>query len=282
MTAKVIDGKAVAERVLRSVGARASRLKARGIHPHLSFVMIGDSPPARVYANRLEKLARPLGVDFHRVHLDESARQSELERAVCDLSHDVSIDGILVQMPLPDHLSHTNLGDLIDPRKDVDGITVRNAGRLYLEMPGQFPSTALAMMEILDSCGVSATGKDAVVVGRSKVVGHPVAEMLMWRDATVTVTHRQTKDLASHTRRAEILMVAAGEPHLITGDMLLPGAVVIDAGINATPHGLVGDVAFEQAVSVVSAITPVPGGVGPVTNAVLLRSVLSSAEERHA
>ncbi|GAC1321169.1 MAG: bifunctional methylenetetrahydrofolate dehydrogenase/methenyltetrahydrofolate cyclohydrolase FolD [Chloroflexota bacterium] len=280
MTARIIDGRAVATAVLDSISARAADLQAREIHPALAFVMVGQSEPARLYARRLHTLARPLGIECREVHLPLAATQKELESTVCILSRDAQVDGILVQMPLPSHLTHANLGELLDARKDVDGITIDNAGRLYLEMPGHFPSTALAMMEILDSCGVNVTGKHAVVVGRSKIVGHPVAELLLRRDATVTVTHRQTRDLASHTRRAEILMVGAGEPHLVRGDMLLPGVVVVDAGINPTANGLVGDVHFEQAKLVAAAISPVPGGVGPVTNAVLLRSVVASAEQR--
>lgn len=282
MTASVIDGKAIAASILEAVAGRSSELQARDIHPLLTFVMVGESVPARLYANRLDKLARPLGIEVRRMLLPESVLQVELERTVCELSADDSVDGILVQMPLPDHLTHARLSELIDPRKDVDGITIQNAGRLYLELPGQFPSTALAMMEVLEACNIDVPGKVAVIVGRSKVVGHPVAELLLRYDATVVVTHRQTRDLRSHTRQAEILMVAAGEPHLITGSMLRPGAVVIDAGINPTPGGIVGDVAFEEAREVVSAITPVPGGVGPVTNAVLLRGLVASAEQRHA
>jgi methylenetetrahydrofolate dehydrogenase (NADP+)/methenyltetrahydrofolate cyclohydrolase len=206
----------------------------------------------------------------------------DLRCEIAALNADAAVDGILVQMPLPDHLNISDLSPVIDPHKDVDGITVRNAGRLYLGLPGQAPSTALAMMQILDWSGHNPTGKHAVVVGRSNVVGHPVTELLLHRDATVTVTHRQTDDLGQYTRQADILLVAAGEPHLIGEHMIKPGVVVVDAGINVTPDGVMGDVDFEACRERASAITPVPGGVGPVTNAVLLRNVVHSAEHRAA
>jgi len=281
LTAAIIDGKAIAAGILDDVAARSALLRGVDVHPVVSFIMLGDSAPALLYANRLERVARPVGIEVRRFSLPDIVSVSELERTVSTLSQDSAIDGILVQLPLPDHLSEADIGNLIDPRKDVDGITVQNAGRLYLGIPGQVPSTALAMVELLDSCGIDGTGKDAVVVGRSKIVGHPVAELLIQRNATVTVTHSQTRNLARNTLHAEILMVAAGSPHLVTGDMVRAGAIVVDAGINAQRDGIVGDVDFEAARRVASAITPVPGGVGPVTNAVLLRSVVESAERRH-
>lgn len=212
--------------------------------------------------------------------LPESATAHELEEEASALSADDRIDGILIQMPLPSHLATARLSTLIDPRKDVDGITINNSGRLYLGLPGQTPSTATAMVQILDSCKVDITGKGTVVVGRSKVVGHPVAELLLKRNATITVTHTRTKDLATITRQADILMVGAGRPGLITGDMVKGGAVIVDAGTNVSEDSLVGDVDFDSCKEIASAITPVPGGVGPVTNAVLLRHVVASAEQR--
>jgi methylenetetrahydrofolate dehydrogenase (NADP+)/methenyltetrahydrofolate cyclohydrolase len=206
----------------------------------------------------------------------------DLQCEIAALNQDHAVDGILVQMPLPEHLSIADLSPVIDPHKDVDGITVHNAGRLYLGLSGQAPSTALAMMQILDWSGNNPTGRHAVVVGRSNVVGHPVTELLLHRDATVTVTHRQTDDLGHYTRQADILMVAAGEPRLIEEHMIKPGVVIVDAGINVMPDGVVGDVDFEACAAKAAAITPVPGGVGPVTNAVLLRNLVHSAEHRAA
>jgi methylenetetrahydrofolate dehydrogenase (NADP+)/methenyltetrahydrofolate cyclohydrolase len=201
-----------------------------------------------------------------------------LEALIAELNDDEAVDGVLVQMPLPDHLQHTDLSDLLAYRKDVDGITVLNAGHLYLGAPGHYPPTAVAMMELLRESGASPAGQTAVVVGRSNVVGHPVAELLLHAHATVIVTHRHTPTLGDFTRAADILMVGAGEPHLITGDMVKPGAVVIDAGINVTDAGVVGDVDAAAVEARAAALTPVPGGVGPVTNAILLRHVTDSAE----
>jgi len=242
--------------------------------------MIGTPPPAEVYIHRLEKLGARIGADVSRTQLPPEVTLGDLERTVSNLNSRDEVDGILVEMPLPDHLVPADLSGSIDPRKDVDGITVQNVGRLYLGIPGQSPPTALAMMEILATAGVIPTGRHAVVVGRSSVVGHPVTEFLLQQDATVTVVHRQTPDLAAFTRQAEILMVGAGEPGLIHRDMITEGVVIIDAGINVVEHGVRGDVAFDECKDIASAITPVPGGVGPVTNAMLLRNLVDSAERR--
>lgn len=280
MTTALLEGKPVAAGVLAALAERVLALRRRGIAPHLAFVMIGESPPAEVYIHRLERLAGRVDADVSRVQLPAEVSVAELERTLDGLNHDAEIDGILVQMPLPDHLHPADLSGVIDPRKDVDGVTVQNVGRLYLGIEGQAPPTALAMMEMLRVAGVCPTGKHAVVVGRSNVVGHPVTELLLQQDATVTVTHRQTADLGAITRQAEILMVGAGEAGLIRGSMVSRGVVIIDAGINVTDSGVVGDVAFEECLPVASAITPVPGGVGPVTNAMLLRNLIDSTERR--
>jgi methylenetetrahydrofolate dehydrogenase (NADP+) / methenyltetrahydrofolate cyclohydrolase len=276
----VIDGRAIAAELMVAIRARAESLSNAGVQPHLCFVTIGDSRPAQIYVNRLHKLGAPAGIEVSTRALPEDVQLDELDRVVSGLNEDDAVDGIIVQMPLPPHLTYEDIAQIIDPRKDVDGITVHSGGLLYLGLPGHPPSTASAMLHILDAIDVSPTGKDAVVVGRSNVVGHPVAELLLERDATVTVTHRQTRDLAHHTRGADILMMGAGSPRLITCDMIKPGVVIVDAGINPTPDGVVGDVDFEACAPLAAAITPVPGGVGPVTNAVLLRNLLSSAEAR--
>jgi methylenetetrahydrofolate dehydrogenase (NADP+)/methenyltetrahydrofolate cyclohydrolase len=240
--------------------------------------MIGDSPPARLYAGRLEKLGHRVGIHVHREHLPSDVALEGLMDTITTLDEDSSVDGILVQMPLPMNLQGKDLSDVLSYRKDVDGVTVLNAGHLYLGVPGHYPPTAVAMMELLRESGVSASGRTAVVVGRSNVVGHPVAELLLHEDATVVVTHRQTRDLGAFTSQADILMVGAGEPHLVSGAMVKPGAVVIDAGINVTGTGIVGDVDPLTVEARAGALTPVPGGVGPVTNAILLRHVTDSAE----
>lgn len=279
MTAEAIDGRAIAVRLRHALRCRALALARQGVVPHLAFVLLGESGPARVYVSRIEKLAKPLGIQVTRRELPSTITPSMLEREVGALNADSAVDGILVQMPLPEHLSAAHLSSIIEQRKDVDGITIQNAGRLYLGLPGHPPSTASAILHILTESGVAIAGRHAVIVGRSDIVGHPAAELLLNRDATVTVTHRQTRDLAACTRLADLLVVAAGSPGLITPQMISRGVVIVDAGINVTDSGVVGDI-DERCWDVASLITPVPGGVGPVTNAVLLRGVIDSAEHR--
>jgi methylenetetrahydrofolate dehydrogenase (NADP+)/methenyltetrahydrofolate cyclohydrolase len=280
VTARILYGRPIAAGIMEDVRGRADALCAGGVCPHLAFVMLGHSAEAEMYAARLERLATTARIRVTRVLLPADVSLDALDRAVTDLNDDVGVDGILVQMPLPRHLTYEDLAAIISPRKDVDGITVENAGRLYLGLRSGVASTAVAMIDIMDYAGFDPFGKHAVVIGRSQVVGHPVVELLLHRDATVTVVHRQTPDIAVLTRMADIVFVGAGEPGLVTADMLRPGAVVVDAGINVTADGIVGDVDFSGCLEVAEAITPVPGGVGPVTNAVLLRHVIDSAEQR--
>jgi len=281
VTARVLDGKAIAAEVVEGVKERVAALRRCGVHPCLTFVVIGDSPPAQLYAARLERLAARAGIQFVRHLIPEDTTVEQLEQEIATVSADPATDGVLVQMPLPAALLGARVSALIDPIKDVDGVTIENAGRLYLGLPGQTPSTAAAIMQTLESSGIDVLGKHAVVVGRSKIVGHPVAELLLRRHATVTMTHTRTRDLGFFTRQAEILIAAAGKPALLTAAMVTPGVVIIDAGTNVTESGLVGDVDFAGCQEVASAITPVPGGIGPVTNAVLIRHVVESAEQRH-
>jgi methylenetetrahydrofolate dehydrogenase (NADP+)/methenyltetrahydrofolate cyclohydrolase len=280
LAAEILDGRKISAQLLESVKQRVEGLQESSIHPTLCFVTIGESEPALMYVSRLEKLAARVGIRVQRKALPLDVSLGDLDSEVADLNEDDRVDGILVQMPLPDHLTAADVSVIIDPRKDVDGLTVYNAGKLYLGMPGQVPSTALAMTHILHVSGIDPMGAHAVVVGRSRVVGHPVAELLLQCDATVTVVHRATRDLAAVTREADILMVGAGEPHLIKANMVKPGVVIVDAGINVTESGVVGDVDFDACREVARAITPVPGGVGPVTNAILLRNLVDSAEQR--
>lgn len=280
MTARVLDGRLVAADIQDDVSARAERLRTTGVIPHLTFVTVGDVPDAQMYVRRLERLARRIGIEVSRTALCDGVSLGDLDAAVARINADDLVDGVIVQLPLPEHLTSADLSTIIDPRKDVDGITVENSGRLYLNLPGRVASTAAAMMELLEYAGVDPTGRHAVVIGRSNVVGHPVAELLLHRNATVSITHRRTRDLPSFTRTAEILMVGAGEPNLVTKEMVRRGVVIVDAGINVLHGGVVGDVDFEGCMTVASAITPVPGGVGPVNNAVLMRNVIESAEQR--
>lgn len=280
MTASVIDGRAVAAGILTAVDQRAGRLRSIGVAPHLTFVTLGDIPDAQLYARRLERMAARTGIEMSRTPLPWDVSLPDLDSVVARINANRCVDGVIVQLPLPYHLTSADLSTIIDPRKDVDGLTVENAGRLYLGMPGRVASTAVAMIDLLDHMTAEVAGAHAVVIGRSHVVGHPVAELLLHRSATVTVVHRQTRGLARFTREADILMVGAGEPHLVTRDMIKPGAVIIDAGITVTDRGVLGDVDFEGCREVAGALTPVPGGVGPVTNAVLMRNVIDSAEQR--
>lgn len=280
MTARVLSGKEIASRILEGVTTRSTRLHEDGVVPHMVFVTLGVSPEAQLYAHRLEALAQRTGIDVSRRVLPTDISLAELDDAVSMLNEECEVDGIIVQMPLPRHLTSEDLSTIIEPRKDVDGITIHNTGALYLGIPAPAASTGVAMMEILAYAGIEPSGLHAVVIGRSHVVGHPVAELLLHADATVTVTHRQTRDLRKLTQLADLLLVGAGDPHLVTADMVREGVVIIDAGINMTPSGIVGDVDFEGCLQIAGAITPVPGGVGPVTNAVLLRNVVDSAERR--
>lgn len=282
MSGRILVGKPLADQILVSVTARATELKAHGIVPRVVFVAIGETLDGQMYVEGMERLARPTGIEVARQELPADVELSKLRGTVVALNADPGVDGIIVQMPLPAHLVLEDLATLIDPRKDVDGVTVESAGRLYLAMPAHRASTAVAIVELLTSAGIQVAGSHAVVVGRSQVVGHPLAELLLRAHATVTVTHSKTVDLATFTRSADILCVAAGKPRLVTADMICAGVAIVDAGINVGADGLVGDVDFDGCLPLVSLITPVPGGVGPVTNAVLLRNVVDSAERRFA
>ncbi len=280
MVAAILDGRAISADVLASLHDRVARLVSRHIHPTMCFVAIGDSAPARMYLSRLQRLGARVGIGVESLSLDAGVSRESLQEEIARLNTASDVDGILIQMPLPDHLTLGDVSALVDPRKDVDGVTVLNAGKLYLGMPGHVPSTALAMICILEASGAQVKGAHAVVVGRSNVVGHPLSEILLHADATVTLVHRATKDLASLTRQADILMVGAGSPNLIRADMIKPGVVIVDAGINEVGTGIAGDVDFEGCRGIAAAITPVPGGVGPVTNAMILRNLVESAEQR--
>lgn len=281
MTATVIDGRAVARELAESVKAQVKSLgDDSGVLPTLRVVLLGDDQTARLYADRLQRAGVDLGLSVTVDHHQATVTDSELGKIVADLNSQPALDGVVVAMPLPAHLSANVISSGLNPRKDVDGFTVANAGRLYLGHPAHVPSTAMAIMHLLKAYQCALDGRNAVVVGRSPVVGRPVALLLLREHAAVTLTHTHTLDLAFHTRDADILVVAAGRPGLITGDMIKAGAIVIDAGINIVNGGVVGDVDFEQGREVASLITPVPGGVGPLTNIMVLRQVVENAERR--
>ncbi len=275
MTARVLDGRAVAAQIREDLAGRVTRLVASngGRVPILAIFRNGGSPAAAMYAAGLERTARGIGVETTTV---EDATGVLLER-VAEANRDPSVAGIVVAYPLEDPDKAQRVIETIDPDKDVDGATPTNAGRLLRGEPAFVPATALSVIALIEAHGVEVAGRRAVIVGRSAVVGRPVASLLLARDATVVICHRATADLAAETRRAEVLVAAAGVPRLIAPEMVGPDAIVIDCGINATPGGTVGDVDPAVAESV-AAMTPVPGGVGPVTPMMVLRQTVESAE----
>ena len=255
---------------------------AEGRAPTLVVVFVGRDAPSAVYLQQILKSCENVGAAGRVVQLPEGCTTDELRRAIERLNEDPKVDGIIVQMPLPAGIPLRAVIDVIDPAKDIDGLHPENAGLLAEGYDGFLPATAQASVEILKRSGIAIEGKHAVVVGRSNVVGKPAALLLLREHATVTICHSRTVDLAEHTRTADILIVAAGVPGLITGAMLKPGAAVVDVGINVVEDGIVGDVDFASAQRVVGAISPVPGGVGPLTNAILMQHLLDAAKGQAA
>jgi len=281
MSARILDGKAVAARVKTEVAASVGSL---GYSPGLATVLVGDDPASHTYVRGKRSDAEEVGiVSFHH-ELPAAVSQGELEALITILNEDHSVDGILVQLPLPGDLDSENVVSRIDPAKDVDGLHPHNLGLLVLDQPGLRPCTPSGILRILDDHGVPISGRTAVVIGRSFLVGRPLALMLAGRgvDATVTMAHSRTADLADVARRADILVAAAGVPGLVTADFVKEGAAVIDVGISRTEHGLVGDVDFAAVSEIAGSITPVPGGVGPMTRAMLLANTLQAAVARRS
>jgi methylenetetrahydrofolate dehydrogenase (NADP+)/methenyltetrahydrofolate cyclohydrolase len=282
MAAKVIDGKAVAaevrERVRREVEGLAGEL---GRPPGLATVLVGDDPASAIYVRRKREACEEAGIRSFHHEPAGGVSQEELVDLVEELNGTYEIDGILVQLPLPDQIDSAAVIAKLAPEKDVDGLTATSAGLLARGEPGLVPCTPNGVMELLRSAGVDPAGKEAVIVGRSNLVGRPLFSLLLGANATVTVCHSRTADLAEVCRRAEILVAAAGRPRLVTADMVREGATVIDVGTNRTEDGLVGDVDFDAVKEVAGAITPVPGGVGPMTIAMLLANTVEAARLRH-
>lgn len=280
-SARILDGKGMANSIrdgLKDTVASFPKLDATP--PSLHVVVAGDNAANRVYAERLQKSGRHLGVSVDIDRLPVEVADEGMVLTLTRLNKDDSVDGIVVALPLPDRFSADIVTTHLDPIKDVDGITVTNAGNLYLGRHGNVPSTAAAIMEILHRAEVEIKGKRAVLVGRSLVVGKPIAHLLLREHATVTICHTRTVDLPAVTREADILVAAAGSPCGINGSMIKPGATVIDAGINVVHGAITGDVDFSSAVEVAGAITPVPGGVGPLTTLLLLTAVVNRALDR--
>ena len=281
MAATVIDGKAVAASVRERVRGEVEELTGRlGRAPGLATVLVGDDPASAIYVRRKQEACEEVGIRSFDHKPDGSISHEDLLELVADLNDTAEVDGILVQLPLPEQIDAEAIIAALDPSKDVDGLTPTSAGLLARGEPGLVPATPRGVMELISSAGVDPEGKEAVIVGRSNLVGRPLFFLLLGANATVTVCHSRTRDLAEVCRRAEILVVAAGRPRLVTAEMVRPGATVIDVGTNRTDNGLVGDVDFEATKKVAGAITPVPGGVGPMTIAMLLANTVQAASAR--
>lgn len=280
MSATIIDGKQVSAAMREELAAKTAELKARhGLVPGIGVILVGEDPASQSYVKSKEKTADQLGFCSKTIRVPAETTEAEVLRLVDDFNRDPKIHSILVQLPLPSHINENAVIYAIDPKKDVDGFHPVNIGKLHMGEDCFIPCTPHGVLELLDRTGVELKGKNVTVVGRSNIVGKPVSMLLLSRHATVTICHSRTKDLAAECRRADVLVAAVGKAKMITADMIKPGAVVIDVGVNRTEEGkLVGDVDFEAAVNVASAITPVPGGVGPMTIAMLMKNTLLAAE----
>jgi methylenetetrahydrofolate dehydrogenase (NADP+) / methenyltetrahydrofolate cyclohydrolase len=292
--ARLIDGVAVSKAVRADVAREVATLATQGIVPGLTVVLVGHDPASTVYVSSKEKRSKEIGMKGETIRLPATAAQSELEAVIDRLNADPTVHGILVQMPLPKQMDSTTVIRRIVPHKDVDGFHPVNVGKLLIgEKDGFAPCTPAGVQELLVRYGVETKGKEAVVIGRSNIVGKPMAALLVQDgpggNCTVTICHSRTRDLAAHTRRADIVIAAVGKPEVLTGDMIRPGAVVVDVGINRVPdeatekgYRIVGDVHFESVRQVASMITPVPGGVGPMTIAMLLKNTARAARQAGA
>ena len=282
MTAQIIDGKAIAAAIRQEVAREAETLAARDITPGLATVLVGDDPASKVYVSSKQKASAEVGIKVWDHPLPASTPQDELLELLDRLNSDTGVSGILVQLPLPEHIDEDLVLNAVDPDKDADGFHPRNLGRLLMGDPLIAPATPAGIQQLLIRSNVETSGAEVVIVGRSNIVGKPLAALMVQKgpgaNATVTVCHTGTRDLEEHTRRADILVAAIGRAKAITAPMIKEGAAVIDVGINRTDDGLVGDVDFEAAREVAGAITPVPGGVGPMTIAMLLSNTVTLAK----
>lgn len=279
MTAQLIDGNALSRQLRADVSARVTALKAKGITPGLAVILVGDNQASQVYVRNKVKACEDTGMHSLLERWPATLTEAELLARVDALNHDATIHGILVQLPLPAHIDAQKVIEAISPAKDVDGFHIASAGALMTGMPGFWPCTPYGCMKMLESIGCELKGKHAVVIGRSNIVGKPMALMLLQQNATVTICHSGTKDLKALTLQADVIVAAVGKRNVLTADMVKPGAVVLDVGMNRNDEGkLCGDVDFDGVKDVASWITPVPGGVGPMTITMLLVNTLESAE----
>lgn len=278
MPATILRGSEVAAALRESVGASIARLTAMGGRvPTLATLMVGENASSAAYRTSIVRTFKRIGIAHQPITLPNSTTENELIEALVSLNNDETVTGVLTLMPLPGHLRAETILEHLSPLKDVDGITPTNAGRLHMGLPSLRPSTPQGGIELLDHFGIELDGRDVTVVGRSNVVGRPLASLLMQRNATVTICHRHTRALADHTRRAEVICLAAGSPRLLKPEMVTPGAIVIDFGVNVLDEGeMVGDADYDALLEVAGAITPVPGGTGPVTALVLARNTVAA------
>jgi methylenetetrahydrofolate dehydrogenase (NADP+)/methenyltetrahydrofolate cyclohydrolase len=282
VSATILDGKAVSAQIRSEIAGRVMALVDRGVQPGLAAVLVGDDEGSRIYLGSKHKASADVGVRSEQVDLPAFVTEGELLATIRRLNRDPEIHGIIVQLPLPRHISELAVQMTIDPAKDVDGLHPLNVGLMVRGDPSFPPATPYGIVELLLRSGIELEGAQVVVVGYGELVGAPLSIMLaedsIRGNATVTICHAKTRDLVEQTRRADILVAAAGRPRLITADMVKPGAVVVDVGVHRTDHGLVGDVKFDEVKEVAGAITPVPGGVGPMTTAMLLLNTVTAAE----
>jgi methylenetetrahydrofolate dehydrogenase (NADP+) / methenyltetrahydrofolate cyclohydrolase len=282
VTARILDGKAVATQIRSEVSQRVRELAERGVTPGLAAVLVGEDQGSRIYVGQKHKACADVGIRSEQVDLPAYVTEHELMATIRRLNRDPEIHGVIVQLPLPSHLRDLDVQRAVAPEKDVDGLHPVNIGMMLREGPTFLPATPYGIVELLLRSGVQIEGAEVCIVGYGDLVGAPLSVMLTQNsirgNATVTSTHIKTRDLAGHTRAADILVAAAGVPRLIRGDMIKPGATVIDSGVHRMPEGLVGDVMYEEALEVAGAVTPVPGGVGPMTVAMLLVNTVAAAE----
>ena len=278
MAAQLLDGKIMSDEIKARIAQRVTELKAKGIHPGLAVILVGEDPASQIYVRNKGVACEKTGIYSETIRMPEDTTQDALEAEIRRLNDDPRIHGILVQLPLPRGLDEARALAAIVPEKDVDGFHVVNAGRLLNGLDGVVACTPKGALEMIRRTGVDLTGKEAVVVGRSNIVGKPMAMLLLQENCTVTMCHSRTADLAAHTRRADVLVAAVGKAKFITADMVKPGAIVIDVGINRVDGKVVGDVDFDAVKDVAGWITPVPGGVGRMTIAMLLDNTLQAAE----
>jgi methylenetetrahydrofolate dehydrogenase (NADP+)/methenyltetrahydrofolate cyclohydrolase len=274
----IIDGKKIAQEIRSEVKREVEELRKKGVNPGLAVVLVGENPASQVYVRQKEKASEEVGIVSYKYELPEETTEEKLLSVVTELNADKKVHGILVQLPLPEHLDEKKVIEAISPVKDVDGFHPVNMGRLFTGEPAFVPCTPQGVIELIERSGFEIKGQKAVIVGRSNIVGKPVAMLLLMRHATITMCHTRTRDLAGETKQADILVVAAGRPRVITDEMVKEGAIVIDVGINRVEGKLVGDVDFETVSRKAKAITPVPGGVGPMTVAMLMKNTLEAAK----